>query len=62
MPPAGASAKRGGRPPRDEHSGIPALAQVDGPRAKVVELRFFGGSNGDWKLASAWLNRELRKG
>ena len=54
------------------------LAEVDERKSKVVELRFFGGlgvketaeamniSAGtvmrDWKLAKAWLLRELRSG
>ena len=57
---------------------LTALAQLDQRRAQVVELRFFGGLSvaetaealkvspetvmRDWKLARAWLNRELRKG
>ena len=52
------------------------LAGVDGRKSQVVELRFFGGLSvketaevlkvsprtvmGDWKLAKAWLLRELR--
>jgi RNA polymerase sigma factor (TIGR02999 family) len=51
------------------------LTQIDPRRAKVVELRFFGGFNveetadalgvsaqtvmRDWKVARAWLTREL---
>jgi RNA polymerase sigma factor (TIGR02999 family) len=54
-----------------------ALAQMDPRRARVVELRFFGGLSveetgealgvspqtvmRDWKLARAWLSRELRR-
>jgi RNA polymerase sigma-70 factor, ECF subfamily len=54
------------------------LARIDARKAKVVELRFFGGLSveetaqvlrisaqsvmRDWKLAKAWLMRELRKG
>lgn len=54
-----------------------SLAQLDPRRAQVVELRFFGGLSveetadalsvspqtvmRDWKLARAWLGRELRK-
>ena len=50
---------------------------MDPRRASVIELRFFGGLNveetadmlhvspqtvmRDWKLARAWLTRELRK-
>ncbi len=53
------------------------LAKVDERRAKVVELRFFGGLNNeeiadvlgvhsntvlrDWNLARAWLRAELKK-
>jgi len=55
---------------------LEALAQVDERRGQVVELRFFGGLTveetahvlgvstdtvlRDWKLAKAWLLRELR--
>ena len=54
-----------------------ALAQIDPRRAHVVELRFFGGLTvdetaealkispqsvmRDWRLARAWLTRELRR-
>jgi len=54
---------------------LTALAQVDARKSQVVELRFFGGLNveecaevlhispetvkRDWKLAKAWLRREL---
>ena len=54
-----------------------ALARMDPRKAKVVELRFFGGLTveetaevlkisdqsvvRDWKLAKAWLRRELQK-
>ncbi len=54
------------------------LAQIDGRRARVVELRVFGGLTmeeaaevlglspqsvrRDWKLAKAWLLRELSRG
>lgn len=54
------------------------LAAVHGRAARVVELRFFGGLNreevaeflrislrtvaDDWRLARAWLRRELQKG
>jgi RNA polymerase sigma-70 factor (ECF subfamily) len=54
------------------------LAKVDERKSKVVELRFFGGLSvdetaavlkvsvdtvmRDWKLAKAWLLRELRRG
>lgn len=56
---------------------LDALAKVDGRKAKVVELRFFGGLSveetaaalqvsaesvmRDWRLARAWLARELSK-
>ena len=55
---------------------LEALGQVDPRRAQVIELRFFGGLTvdetaevpaispqsvmRDWKLARAWLTRELR--
>jgi RNA polymerase sigma factor (TIGR02999 family) len=55
---------------------LKALAQMDPRRAQVVEMRFFGGLSveetgealsispqtvmRDWKLARAWLARELR--
>jgi RNA polymerase sigma factor (TIGR02999 family) len=54
-----------------------ALSEIDARRAQVVELRFFGGLTveetaavlhvspqtvmRDWKLARAWLARELRR-
>jgi RNA polymerase sigma factor (TIGR02999 family) len=54
---------------------LEALAQIDPRRAKVIELRFFGGLSvdetaavlevspetvmRDWRLARAWLAREL---
>jgi len=54
---------------------LKALAKVDGRKAQVVELRFFGGLTveesaevlkvspetvrRDWKLAKVWLLREL---
>ncbi len=57
---------------------LQALAQIDPRKAKVVELRFFGGLEGkeiaevlgvstetvsrDWKLAKAWLMREMGGG
>jgi len=53
------------------------LASLDARRAQVIELRFFGGLSveetadllkvsrqtvmRDWKLARAWLARELRR-
>jgi RNA polymerase sigma factor (TIGR02999 family) len=55
---------------------LTALAAIDPRRARVIELRFFGGLSveetaaaldvspqtvmRDWKLARAWLTRELR--
>lgn len=55
--------------------GLNALAAIDPRRSRVVELRFFGGLTveetaavlevspetvmHDWKLAKAWLMREL---
>ena len=60
----------------DLDRALDALAAVDARKAKVVELRFFGGlsveetadvlhvSNDtikrDWRLAKLWLLRELR--
>ena len=57
---------------------LEALAKVDDRKSKVVEMRFFGGLSveetanvlkvssetvmRDWKLAKAWLLRELRGG
>jgi RNA polymerase sigma factor (sigma-70 family) len=56
---------------------LSALATLDERRSRVVELRFFGGLSvaetaavlrispetvmRDWKLARAWLGRELRR-
>jgi RNA polymerase sigma factor (TIGR02999 family) len=56
---------------------LEALARMDARRAQVIELRFFGGLTvdetadvlnisrqtviRDWKLARAWLSRELRR-
>ena len=56
---------------------LDALAQMDPRRAKVIELRFFGGLTveetaeflqispqsvmRDWRLARAWLTRELHR-
>lgn len=53
------------------------LERIDGPRARVVEMRYFGGMTvteighvlgrsewdvkKDWKLAKAWLARRLRE-
>jgi RNA polymerase sigma factor (TIGR02999 family) len=55
-----------------------ALAEIDPRKARVIELRFFGGLSveetagvlgmspqsilRDWKLARVWLKREMRKG
>jgi RNA polymerase sigma-70 factor (ECF subfamily) len=57
---------------------LSALAKVDARKARVVELRFFGGLSveetaevleisqetvtRDWKMARTWLFRELRRG
>jgi RNA polymerase sigma factor (TIGR02999 family) len=57
---------------------LKALANVDGRKSKVVELRFFGGLSveetaevlrvsadtvvRDWRLAKVWLLRELSEG
>lgn len=54
-----------------------SLAEIDGRKVKVIELRFFGGLSveetaevlgvspqtvlRDWKLAKAWLQRELKR-
>lgn len=56
---------------------LDALSRMDARRAQVIELRFFGGLTveetadllkvsrqtvmRDWKLARAWLARELRR-
>ena len=56
---------------------LQALAEIDGRKSRVVELRFFGGLsvqetalaldvspetvNRDWQFAKSWLRRELRK-
>lgn len=53
------------------------LAEIDARKMKVIELRFFGGLSveetaevlkispqsvmRDWKLAKAWLQRELKR-
>lgn len=55
---------------------LEALARFDERKSKVIELRFFGGLSveetatvlqvspatvmGDWRLAKAWLQREMR--
>jgi len=57
---------------------LTVLAEVDPRKSRVVELRFFGGLSGeetaeilkvspdtvlrDWRLAKAWLKREMSKG
>lgn len=57
---------------------LEALAQIDSRKSRVVELRFFGGLSvhetaaalnvspetvhRDWRLAKAWLRRELQRG
>ena len=59
----------------DIHRALERLAQVDQHRARIVELRFFGGFSDDevaeitgvssttvyrqWRSARAWLSREL---
>jgi RNA polymerase sigma factor (TIGR02999 family) len=59
------------------HEALDGLAQIDARKARVIELRFFGGMSvdetavvlavspqtvmRDWKLAKAWLTRELKK-
>jgi RNA polymerase sigma-70 factor, ECF subfamily len=56
---------------------LQALADTDGRKSRVVELRFFGGFSvdevaaildvspqtvlRDWRLAKAWLQREMRR-
>ena len=61
---------------RSLDEALESLAQIDARRAKVIELRFFGGLSveetaevldvspqtvmRDWRLARAWLARELR--
>jgi RNA polymerase sigma factor (TIGR02999 family) len=55
---------------------LDALATFDARKSRVIELRFFGGLSveetatvlkispstvrGDWRLAKAWLQREMR--
>ena len=55
---------------------LEALSQVDDRKSRVIEMRFFGGLSvdetatvlnvspatvmGDWRLAKAWLKREMR--
>jgi RNA polymerase sigma factor (TIGR02999 family) len=59
------------------HEALDGLARIDARKARVIELRFFGGMSveetamvlavspqtvlRDWKLAKAWLTRELKK-
>ncbi len=70
-------------PPRDAElialdDALESLAKFDGRKARVVEMRFFGGLSvqeiaavlkispqsvmRDWKLARAWLRREMGAG
>jgi RNA polymerase sigma factor (TIGR02999 family) len=60
------------------HEALDGLAKMDARQAQVVEMRFFGGLTveeaaevlkvspqsvmRDWKLAKAWLSREIRHG
>ena len=60
------------------HEALEHLAEMDARQAQVVEMRFFVGLSvdetaevlkispqsvlRDWKLAKAWLRREIRKG
>lgn len=60
------------------HEALAALAARHARQASVVEMRFFGGLSvaevarvvgvserqvaGDWRVARAWLNRELARG
>jgi len=62
----------------DIDDALEVLAKMDSRKARVIELRFFGGLSveetaealkvspqtvmRDWKLARAWMMRELRKG
>ncbi len=59
------------------HEALECLAEMDARQAQVVEMRFFGGLTvdetaavlkispqsvmRDWRLAKAWLRRELRR-
>jgi RNA polymerase sigma factor (sigma-70 family) len=63
---------------RSSDDALDALGKIDERKSRVVELRFFGGLSveetasvlkvspetvmRDWKLAKAWLLRELRGG
>ena len=60
------------------HEALDRLAKMDPRQAQVIEMRFFGGLSveetaevlkispqsvmRDWKLAKAWLRREIRRG
>lgn len=60
------------------HEALERLGKMDPRQARVVEMRFFGGLSveetagvlkispqsvmRDWKLAKAWLRREIRRG
>jgi RNA polymerase sigma factor (TIGR02999 family) len=60
------------------HDALEALAKINPRGSQVVELRYFGGMNNreaaevlrisettverDWRLAKAWLYRELQAG
>jgi RNA polymerase sigma factor (TIGR02999 family) len=60
------------------HEALEHLARMDARQVQVVEMRFFGGLGvdetaevlkispqsvmRDWKLAKAWLRREIRSG
>ena len=57
---------------------LQALAETDERKSRVIELRFFGGFSvdevaevldvspqtvlRDWRLAKAWLQREMKRG
>lgn len=59
------------------HEALDGLVRIDARKARVIELRFFGGMSvdetavvlavspqtvmRDWKLAKVWLTRELKK-
>lgn len=69
---------RGAAALRALDDALESLEQIDARRAKVIELRFFGGLSvdetadvlqvspqtvmRDWRLARAWLAREVRGG
>jgi RNA polymerase sigma factor (TIGR02999 family) len=60
------------------NDALEALADIDERKSRVIEMRFFGGLSveetavvlkvspatvmGDWRLAKAWLQREMRGG